>query len=227
LPAILRDISTSNSSLACWNILLARAWSLRERLLPLNAITQELLLDPSLVTKTSSLDPMSPFQMCYRFRNVVAAERLWFHWRLTIVIDSLILRLLRNPAEYTYTKKAMEATSLAAAENIAMSVEDAYRWKHICSLSMPFSLPAAIWAYSLYGTDEQEHCHRKEWVRKAQQRFAKSMNRSWMTVCIRYHEILGIVSATHSADDQVAYLWPNGSFSQLYLGDAPVECPAC
>ena len=230
LPALIRDISNPAFSSTYRKTLRSRAWNFRERLLSLQVIVQELLSDPEIVSSTASLDPHSPFPTCYRFESLMAAERIWVSWRLIIIADSLVLRLIRNTMDYEHLAPIIAASSLSAADNIFMCGEDGYRWVHICSMSLPLIVPAAIWAYTVHETEENERFRKKDGLNKALRDFTPLMNRSWKTACMAYYDVLGMGCPSHSAftaDDRAVCLWPTGSFNESDSCMTSVECSAC
>ncbi|KAI9654137.1 MAG: hypothetical protein M1831_005491 [Alyxoria varia] len=179
LPAILRDVravisqtanTTSFTSAGAEGFLvLARAQEFRHRLLSLDPLAAELLNDPTLVVEEPAnprIDPSSPYGTVYNFSDLDVAQALCYHWRLVLIINRVIARLVsvlepsssssvNDPFKPIPTsdsaadqllrqdQRAMDKESLHAARNIGMSLPAARRVKPLGSLFALFSVGVA------------------------------------------------------------------------------------
>ena len=182
LPAILRDVrtaiqqsteaNTSSPRLRPYPIL-SRAHEFRHNLLSLDPLAAGLLNDPTVVTHEprNSRDTTTPYSTIYNFRDLDAAQALCYHWRLQLIINRMISRLVSvlglDSADSANTQDAgvasqllrrdrhvMDLESLHAARNIGMSLPAARRIKPLGSLFVVFSIGIAANALGALGEDE-------------------------------------------------------------------------
>ena len=192
LPALLRDINNETNTLANTNDLLVRALELRGRLLQLEPIAQEMLNNTAMVEQVPSQYPDSPYQTYYRYRSLLVAQPLWLYWRVLIIINNTIQQLMIAPGGYLFVQEDLNASSLYAAHQLAMSAEDGRRWSPIASMLQLFNLPAAIWAFSHSGSGEWIGSPEIHWLLLLMQEFVAPLDKMYKALCVKYLDAVGL-----------------------------------
>lgn len=192
LPALMRDVKAQASSKSRVDGLFDRAWKFRQQLLSLEPILNQTLIDADLVEEIRSTLPGSPFQLCYRFSSALVAQPLLLYWRLIIIIDSMIHKLLALTSAHDVDTRELKVSSIHAADQIAMSAQDGRQSMPIVSVIYFFSLPAAIWAYSNHEFRGWKSSVRPDWLVELLREYLQPMEKLMRALTVKYWDAVGL-----------------------------------
>jgi hypothetical protein len=209
LPTLMRDIKTQRSSIDDTKALLDRACLLRDRLLRLEAIANDILRDPDQVQEIPSQYPDSPFRFCYRFSTILSAQPLLLYWRLVIILNTIAQDLSIESDGETTLLDELKGSSVYAADQIAKSAEDGRQSMPIVSILHVFTMPVAIWASARSAAGVWSWTPKTHWLATLLYEYLEPMNKLVRAMVVKYLDAVGmsypgeVMFAGLSSDDWV------------------------
>ena len=209
LPTLMRDIKAQRSFVNSTKTLLDRACLLRDRLLCLEAIANDILSDPDQVQQIPSRHPNSPFHLCYRFGTILSAQPLLLYWRLVIILNTVVQDLaIEANVEATFLSE-LKASSVYAADQIAKSAETGRQSMPIVSILHVFTIPTAIWAYARSADGVWTWTAKTHWLATLLHEYLEPMKKLVRAMLVKYLDAVGmsypreVMFAGLSSDDWV------------------------
>ena len=172
--------------------LLQRAWTFRRQLLELDDLVDQILSDSNSVMEIPSTSSDSSLQICYHFSSGLITQALLLYWRLIIIIDNIIQTLSAKAGISNNSLKELQVSSIHAADQIAMSAEQARHSVPIVSTLHGFSLPAAIAAYSNWEFRPWKSNDEIQWLKEGLRDCLAPMSSAMRSIMVKYFGAVGL-----------------------------------